>query len=86
MTSGEFYNLLSSLMENTPLGYIAKIRSEENKDILKNFTPEQNSIRNEWRNKLMEKTRQKIAQMSPEERQNGNEMISKMIRDAFGKK
>lgn len=51
MTFSEFCTLLNGIMPKTPLGQIVSIRSEENKDMLKNFTKEQNSIRNEWRNK-----------------------------------
>lgn len=49
MSWGEFCTLLSGLMPETPLGQIVCIRSESNKDILKNFTPDQHQIRNEWR-------------------------------------
>ena len=47
----EFRTLLSGIMPKTPLGQIVQIRSEEDEDILKNFTKEQMNIRNEWRNK-----------------------------------
>jgi len=36
-------------MEDTPLGHIISIRSETNKDIIKNFTPSQRRIQSEWR-------------------------------------
>lgn len=51
MTWAEFSTLLAGIMPKTPLGEVVSIRSEENKDILKNFTPEQHRIRNEWRNR-----------------------------------
>ncbi|RRR15879.1 hypothetical protein CVV73_25905, partial [Enterobacter hormaechei] len=41
-------------MPKTPLGEVVSIRSEEDKDILKSFTPEQHRIRNEWRNRQVE--------------------------------
>lgn len=41
--------LISGLLADTPLGKIIQIRSENNKDTLKNFTPEMHKIRNEWR-------------------------------------
>ena len=44
--------LISGLLGNTPLGKVIEIRSENNKDILKNFTPEMHKIRNDWRNRL----------------------------------
>ena len=43
--------LVSGLLADTPLGRVIQIRSENNKDQLKNFTPEMHRIRNEWRNK-----------------------------------
>lgn len=39
-------------MPDTPLGNIIQIRSEEDKNIIKNFSPEQKRIRTEWRNKM----------------------------------
>ena len=36
-------------MEDTPLGHIIAIRSEKNKDIIKNFTASQRRIQSEWR-------------------------------------
>ena len=49
MKWNEFASLLSGLGPDTALGRIVAIRIEEDKDILKNFTPEQHRIRNEWR-------------------------------------
>lgn len=40
--------MVSGLMDDTPLGRIVGIRSETNRDILKQFTPEQNRIQAEW--------------------------------------
>lgn len=51
MTWLEFKSLLSGIMPKTPLGQIVSIRSEEDKEVLKNFNKDQNKIRNEWRNK-----------------------------------
>ncbi|MDY4058107.1 MAG: Gp15 family bacteriophage protein [Blautia sp.] len=47
----EFTVLLSGLMPETPLGKIVATRCEENKEILKHFSPEENRIRNDWRSK-----------------------------------
>jgi hypothetical protein len=44
--------LISGLLPETPLGHVIQIRSENNKDMLKNFTPEMHKIRNDWRNRL----------------------------------
>lgn len=45
----EFRALLSGLGPDTPLGRMVQIRSEEDEEILKYFTPEQKRIRREWR-------------------------------------
>lgn len=45
----EFCSYLTGIMPDTPLGNIIQIRSETDKNILKNFTKEQKQIRNEWR-------------------------------------
>lgn len=47
----EFRDLLVGIGPETALGRIVAIRSEENEEILKNFTPEQKRVRNEWRRK-----------------------------------
>lgn len=44
--------LVSGLLPDTPLGKVIQIRSENNKDMLKQFTPEMHKIRNDWRNRL----------------------------------
>ena len=44
--------LISGLLPETPLGKVIQIRSENNKDVLKTFTPEMHKIRNDWRNRI----------------------------------
>lgn len=41
MSWGEFSTLLAGIMPETPLGQIVSIRSEDDKETLKHFTPEQ---------------------------------------------
>lgn len=48
MSWGEFATLLSGLMPDTPLSQIISIRSEKDKNIIKNFSKDQLRIRNEW--------------------------------------
>ena len=55
MSWDEFVSLLSGLKPDTPLGSMVSIRSEKNKDILKNFTPEQRKIRNDWQRRKIKK-------------------------------
>ena len=56
----EFKVLVSGLDAETPLGRIVSIRAENDKDILKRFSKEQNRIRNEWRNRSAQKMDQTI--------------------------
>lgn len=51
MSYQEFCSLLSGIMPDTPLGQIVSIRAENDKEIIKHFTPEQRRIRMEWRNR-----------------------------------
>lgn len=51
MTWDEFTTLLAGINGDTPLGRIVSIRSENDKERLKHFTPEERRIRNEWRSK-----------------------------------
>ena len=51
MPWSEFVSLLSGLGPNTSLARLVQIRIEDDKDILKNFTPAQMRIRNEYRRK-----------------------------------
>ncbi len=48
----EFKQLLSGISPETPLGRIVSIRSEDDKDILKHYTPEQKRIRSEWQKRI----------------------------------
>ena len=47
----EFSYLIEGLSGDTPLGRIVSIRAECNPDVLKEFTPSQKRIRNEYRRK-----------------------------------
>lgn len=51
MPWSEFVSLLSGLGPNTSLARLVEIRLEDDKDILKNFTPSQYRIRNQWRSR-----------------------------------
>ncbi|HJI26054.1 MAG TPA: Gp15 family bacteriophage protein [Oscillospiraceae bacterium] len=44
----DWYRLVAGLMHDTPLGQIVRIRSEDNKDIIKNFDRYEKQIRSEW--------------------------------------
>lgn len=51
MKWSEFCDFLVGLGPETPLGRVVAIRSEEDENMLKNFSKEQHRIRNEWRRK-----------------------------------
>lgn len=44
----DWYRLVAGLMHDTPLGQIVRIRSEDNKDIIRNFGAYEKRIRTEW--------------------------------------
>ncbi len=52
MSWDEFCSYLAGIMPDTPLGNIVQIRSEDDKNIIKNFSLAQKQIRSEWRNKI----------------------------------
>lgn len=51
MKWAEFAALLGGLSEDTVLARVASIRTENDPERLKHFTPAQHRIRNAWRNK-----------------------------------
>ena len=55
MSWREFSYLLQGLSGTTPLGQIVSIRAENDPEKLKQFTPEQRRIRNEYRSKIAKK-------------------------------
>lgn len=79
MTWSEFSTLLKGIMPETPLGQIVSIRSEEDKDMLKNFTKDQHKIRNEWRNR-----NNPVRDMSEEEKEEQIKKVQDLFAKAFG--
>lgn len=79
MPWSEFANLLQGILPETPLGQIVSIRSEENKEILKYFTPDQHRIRNDWRAQHSE-----VEDMTNAEKEKDNAEIQEMLQKAFG--
>lgn len=66
-------------MNDTPLGKIIEIRSEDDADIIKNMNSEQLAIRNEWQEFRMSQT-----VYSKEEMRMQSEMLEKMMAELFG--
>lgn len=79
MTWSEFSALLKGIMPETPLGQIVSIRSEEDKDMLKNFTKEQHKIRNDWRNR-----NNPVRDLSEEEKVEEIRKVQEIFAKAFG--
>lgn len=77
MSWSEFCSLLKGIMPETPLGQIVSIRSEEDKDMLKNFTADQHKIRNEWRDKQVEN-------MTDEEKEEQIQELQELFAKMFG--
>lgn len=44
----DWSKLVSGLMPDTPLGEVVRIRSEKDKNVLKQFGPDQKRIRSDW--------------------------------------
>lgn len=51
----EFRALLTGIAPDTALGRVVSIRAENDRETLKQFTPEMNRIRNEWRSRMAKK-------------------------------
>jgi hypothetical protein len=78
MSWSEFCSLLKGIMPKTPLGQVVSIRAEENKDILKHFTKEQQKIRNDWRSR-----NNPVAEMSEEEKKQKIKEVQELFAKAF---
>ena len=78
MTWDEFSTLLAGILPETPLGYIVGIRSENDREKLKNFSPEQRQIRSTWRSKQA-----KQVQLTLDAKATVRE-IQRMIQSMFG--
>ncbi len=48
----EFQALLSGTGPDTALGRVVSIRSEKNKDVINNFSPEHRRIHSEWQKRI----------------------------------
>lgn len=80
MSWSEFKVLLSGLMSYTPLGKIISIRSEDNPDIIRNFSKNEINIRNKWRYKQAKKVTET---MSIEEMNKQVELLQKAFKETF---
>lgn len=58
MHYSDWISLVAGLMHDTPLGQVVRIRSEDDKDIIKNFSGYEKRLRSEWREFRSEKISQ----------------------------
>lgn len=72
MKASEFVMLLKGVDPKTPLGRIVEIRAETDRDIIKEFTPQQRKIHSDWRRRM-------AGQVSEKEMK----MVLDGLRDAF---
>ncbi len=79
LSYSDWAKLVSGLMNDTPLGKVVEIRSEDDADIIKNMTKEQLAIRNEWQSFVNSNIT-----YSEEDMQKQSEMLEKMMASLFG--
>lgn len=79
MPWSEFTNLVTGLLPETPLGAIIRIRSEDDPNVLKQFSRDQMEVRNKWRE------RQALKQLdNPDVLEKSMDNLSKMLKSMFG--
>ena len=81
MPWGEFCNLISGLMADTPLGNIIAIRSEQDPKVVKQFNSNQKKIYNDWR---LRQANSKLNDLGSYNKQ--MEALEKFLEKAYGKK
>lgn len=81
MSWPEFFNLLSGLTHDTPLGLVVGIRAEEDKDRLKAFNKDQIKMRSEWRRKIDSK---RVQNMSEKDKKKAMSDVQNMLKSMFG--
>lgn len=79
MSWTEFCTLVSGIMPDTPLGQIVTIRAEKDQKTIKNFTPDQKRIHNEWKNR---QAQHKLK--NPEKLSNDMNELARMLSAMFG--
>lgn len=72
MKWNEFASLLSGLSPDSPLGRLVQIRTETDKEVIKNFTSHQRKIYNEWQMR-------KLKNSSPQANENAIEQIRQVF-------
>lgn len=68
-------------MNDTPLGQTVRIRSEDNKEMLKHFSSYENRIRREW---AAFRAKKQLVEKTPKQIQSDIAALEMMIKKAFG--
>lgn len=79
LSYSDWAKLVSGLMNDTPLGKVIEIRSEDDPDIIKNMNADQLAIRNRWQ----EFCNSQIT-YTEEDMRKQSEMLEKMMASLFG--
>lgn len=79
LSYSDWAKLVSGLMNDTPLGKMVEIRSEDDAEIIKNMTKDQLAIRSEWQSFV-----NSHITYSEEDIQKQSEMLEKMMASLFG--
>lgn len=80
MSWTEFFNLMTGLTHDTPLGLVVGIRAETDRDRIKGFNKDQHKIRNEWRRKIDNKN---IKNMTEKDKKQSMKEIQEMFKNMF---
>lgn len=81
MHYSDWLSLVSGIMNDTPLGQTVRIRSEDNKEMLKHFSPYENRIRREW---AAFRAKKQLAEKTPKQIQSDLTALEMMIKRTFG--
>lgn len=79
LSYSDWAKLVSGLMNDTPLGKVIEIRSEDDAEIIKNMNDDQLKIRRDWQNFI-----NSHITYSEEDMQKQSEMLEKMMASLFG--
>ena len=77
----DWNKLVSGLMDDTPLGRVVAVRSEQDADVIKHFSPWQKRIRVEWDAFL---ANQMLAKQTESELRQTMDGLEAMLARAFG--
>ena len=79
LSYSDWAKLVSGLMNDTPLGRVIEIRSEDDAEIIKNMNPDQLEIRRKWQDFCSSNVVYTESEM-----QKQAEMLEKMMASLFG--